>query len=209
MKLAILDDHQMVADSLKMHLLRTLKDAEFVYCGGSLDEICEISTQRNPDLVIVDLDLGDSKTPAVVVSRVAETGAKVLVLSASTNGSDVLAALSAGAVGYITKHADGAELSQAITDAIEKGEVQVSPYVAGALSEISDDKVQLSSQEKRALVLYASGLKLESVARRMNIAPSTAKQYIDRVKAKYQQQGLSVHTKTDMYRAAKEAGYLS
>jgi hypothetical protein len=42
----------------------------------------------------------------------------------------------------------------------------------------------------------------------MNIAPSTAKQYIDRVKSKYQQQGRAVHTKTDMYRAAKDAGYL-
>ena len=208
MKLAILDDHQMVADSLKNYLLSVLDNAEFLYCGGNLDEVCKISELEKPDLVIVDLDLGDTKTPALVVSRVAETGAKVLVLSASTNSGDVLAALSAGAVGYITKHADGRELTQAIKDAVHKGEVQISPYVAGALSEIREDKVRLSSQEKRALVLYASGLKLEAVARRMNIAPSTAKQYIDRVKAKYQEQGMSVHTKTDMYRAAKDAGYL-
>lgn len=208
MKLAILDDHQMVADSLRNYLLETLGNAEFIYCGGNLEEVCKVSEAEKPDLVIVDLDLGDTKTPAMVVSRVAETGAKVLVLSASTNSGDVLAALSAGAIGYITKHADSAELTQAIQDAVEKGEVQISPYVAGALSEIREDKVRLSSQEKRALVLYASGLKLEAVARRMNIAPSTAKQYIDRVKAKYQDQGMSVHTKTDMYRAAKEAGYL-
>lgn len=208
MKLAILDDHQMVADSLKNHLLETLVNAEFIYCGGNIDEVCEVSIQNKPDLVIVDLDLGDNKTPAMVVSKIAETGSKVLVLSASTESADVLAALSAGAIGYITKHATSDELIDAINDAIEKNEVKVSPYVAGALAEISEDKVKLSSQEKRALVLYASGLKLEAVARRMSIAPSTAKQYIDRVKAKYQQQGRAVHTKTDMYRAAKDAGYL-
>ncbi len=208
MKLAILDYHQMLADSLKNYLLSVLDNAEFLYCGGNLDEVCKISELEKPDLVIVDLDLGDTKTPALVVARVAETGARVLVVSASTNSGDVLAALSAGAVGYITKHADSSELTQAIKDAVHKGEVQISPYVAGALSEIREDKVRLSSQEKRALVLYASGLKLEAVARRMNIAPSTAKQYIDRVKAKYQEQGMSVHTKTDMYRAAKDAGYL-
>jgi DNA-binding NarL/FixJ family response regulator len=207
-KLAILDDHQVVADSLKNHLVENLTDAEFVYCGGSIDEICEASVKLAPDLVIVDLDLGDKKTPAMVVSKVAETGARVLVLSASTDSADVLSALSAGAIGYITKHASSEELIEAIMDAVEKNEVKVSPYVAGALAEISQDSVRLSAQEKRALVLYASGLKLEAVARRMNIAPSTAKQYIDRVKSKYQQQGRAVHTKTDMYRAAKDAGYL-
>lgn len=208
MKLAILDDHQVVADSLKNHLLDTLTDAEFVYCGGNIDEICDASVKLLPDLVIVDLDLGDNKTPAMVVSKVAETGVRVLVLSASTDSADVLSALSAGAIGYITKHASSEELIEAIVDAVEKNEVKISPYVAGALAEISQDSVRLSAQEKRALVLYASGLKLEAVARRMNIAPSTAKQYIDRVKSKYQQQGRAVHTKTDMYRAAKDAGYL-
>lgn len=208
MKLAILDDHQVVADSLKNHLLETLNDAEFVYCGGNIDEICDASVKLSPDLVIVDLDLGDNKTPAMVVSKVAETGVRVLVLSASTDSADVLSALSAGAIGYITKHASSEELTEAIVDAVEKNEVKISPYVAGALAEISQDSVRLSAQEKRALVLYASGLKLEAVARRMNIAPSTAKQYIDRVKSKYQQQGRAVHTKTDMYRAAKDAGYL-
>ena len=208
MKLAILDDHQVVADSLKNHLLETLNDAEFVYCGGNIDEICDASVKLSPDLVIVDLDLGDKKTPAMVVSKVAETGVRVLVLSASTDSADVLSALSAGAIGYITKHASSEELTEAIVDAVEKNEVKISSYVAGALAEISQDSVRLSAQEKRALVLYASGLKLEAVARRMNIAPSTAKQYIDRVKSKYQQQGRAVHTKTDMYRAAKEAGYL-
>jgi DNA-binding NarL/FixJ family response regulator len=207
-KLAILDDHQVVADSLKNHLLDTLTDAEFVYCGGNIDEICDASVKLLPDLVIVDLDLGDNKTPAMVVSKVAETGVRVLVLSASTDSADVLSALSAGAIGYITKHASSEELIEAIVDAVEKNEVKISPYVAGALAEISQDSVRLSAQEKRALVLYASGLKLEAVARRMNIAPSTAKQYIDRVKSKYQQQGRAVHTKTDMYRAAKDAGYL-
>ncbi len=208
MKLAILDDHQVVADSLKNHLLETLNDAEFVYCGGNIDEICDASVKLSPDLVIVDLDLGDKKTPAMVVSKVAETGVRVLVLSASTDSADVLSALSAGAIGYITKHASSEELTEAIVDAVEKNEVKISSYVAGALAEISQDSVRLSAQEKRALVLYASGLKLEAVARRMNIAPSTAKQYIDRVKSKYQQQGRAVYTKTDMYRAAKDAGYL-
>ena len=81
MKLAILDDHQMVADSLKNHLLKTIENAEFIYCGGDLEEVCKVSAASKPDLVIADLDLGDSKTPAAVVSKIAETGAKVWYLA--------------------------------------------------------------------------------------------------------------------------------
>ena len=47
------------------------------------------------------------------------------------------------------------------------------------------DVPNLSIQELSALRLYASGLKLDSVARRMNVSPATAKEYLDRVRAKY------------------------
>jgi predicted DNA-binding protein (UPF0251 family) len=67
----------------------------------------------------------------------------------------------------------------------------------------------LSIQELSALRLYASGLKLDSVARRMNVSPATAKEYLDRVRAKYRQAHRAVHTKSDMRRVAVEDGFLA
>jgi DNA-binding NarL/FixJ family response regulator len=69
--------------------------------------------------------------------------------------------------------------------------------------------VTLSEQEQKALVLYASGLKLESVARRMNVAPSTVKSYLDRVRDKYREAGIEARTKTSLYKVARDEGLLN
>jgi DNA-binding CsgD family transcriptional regulator len=66
----------------------------------------------------------------------------------------------------------------------------------------------LSIQELSALRLYASGMKLDSVARRMNVSPATAKEYLDRVRAKYQQVGRPARTRTELYAAASRDGLL-
>jgi len=44
------------------------------------------------------------------------------------------------------------------------------------------------------------------VARRMEVAPSTVKQYIDRAKMKYRAAGIAVHTKTEMYKILRDEG---
>jgi DNA-binding CsgD family transcriptional regulator len=60
----------------------------------------------------------------------------------------------------------------------------------------------LSDQERRALQLYASGLKMTAVAHTMNVSPHTAKEYIARVRAKYAAAARPARTKTDLYREA-------
>jgi transposase len=56
------------------------------------------------------------------------------------------------------------------------------------------------------MVLYASGLKMRAVARRMGVSEGTAQEYIKRVRSKYLQAGTPVSTKTDMYRMARNEG---
>jgi DNA-binding NarL/FixJ family response regulator len=81
------------------------------------------------------------------------------------------------------------------------------PDLAGVLLR-SSDSVELSGQERRALVLYASGLTLEMVARRMDITPNTVKHYIDRVRDKYTAAGIAARTKVDLNRVARSEGLL-
>jgi DNA-binding transcriptional regulator LsrR (DeoR family) len=66
----------------------------------------------------------------------------------------------------------------------------------------------LSAQEKQALSLYASGLKLDAVARSMNLSRSTASEYIQRARKKYIKVGVNLPTKTDLYRQAQKDGLL-
>jgi DNA-binding NarL/FixJ family response regulator len=71
------------------------------------------------------------------------------------------------------------------------------------------NRPKLSEQELLALRLYACGLKLDSVARRMGVASSTAKQYIDRVRDKYAQSGQRVRTKAELYAIAVADGFIA
>ena len=77
-----------------------------------------------------------------------------------------------------------------------------------ALSDLQAE-VKLSDQERLALSLYASGLKMTTVARRMDVSVTTAQEYIKRVRAKYTKAGQAVSTKTDLYRIAKKRGLIT
>jgi two-component system nitrate/nitrite response regulator NarL len=70
------------------------------------------------------------------------------------------------------------------------------------------DLPALSHQERRTLELYATGLPLKSVARKMTISEETAKQYLGRIREKYANAGRAAATKMELYHRAVEDGYL-
>jgi DNA-binding CsgD family transcriptional regulator len=70
------------------------------------------------------------------------------------------------------------------------------------------DRPGLSAQETRALQLYATGMPMKSVARRMRISEETAKQYLGRVRQKYARVNRAAPTKIDLYHRAVEDGHL-
>jgi DNA-binding NarL/FixJ family response regulator len=112
-----------------------------------------------------------------------------------------------GATGFVSKDSSIDEIGRAIK-AVLAGNEWISPTLSKALTMKSSASEQLSAQEKRAVILYASGLKLDVVARRMEVAPSTVKQYIDRAKMKYRANGITVRTKTDMYKILRDEGLI-
>jgi DNA-binding CsgD family transcriptional regulator len=73
---------------------------------------------------------------------------------------------------------------------------------------VTQNKVQLSDQERAALTLYASGLKMSAVARRMGVSEPTINEYIKRVRAKYSTVGNPLPTKVHLYRLAQSEGWL-
>jgi hypothetical protein len=67
----------------------------------------------------------------------------------------------------------------------------------------------LSAQERTVLVGYATGLTLAAAGRRAGVRPGTAKQYLDRVKRKYEQAGRPARTKLELAARAREDGLVS
>jgi len=87
------------------------------------------------------------------------------------------------------------------------GELYLSVDLAAILASAADTP-ELSPRELDVLRLYASGLKLTAVANQLGISPHTAKEYLDRVRAKYAQVGRTARTRTELYAAANRDGLL-
>jgi DNA-binding NarL/FixJ family response regulator len=142
------------------------------------------------------------------VAAIRAAGPAVLVLSASGRPAAVRGAMRAGAHGYVLKHEEAAELRAAIR-AVAAGGDWVSPRLAYIFAtDDAPDRPALSAQETRTLQLYATGLPVKSVARRLGISEETAKQYVRRVREKYAQANRAAPTKVELYHRAVEDGHL-
>ena len=192
--------------ALSSNLVLHLPDTEFIYQGKSISDALSAITLSGCDLVLLDLDLGDGIPPIQNLEKLLATATPVLIVSALAEQFLVRQALTNGASGFISKNANEATLIDAVKSIIS-GENYMSADIATILLSDKTDP-GLSAQEKQALSLYASGLKLDAVARSMNLSRSTASEYIQRARKKYIKVGVNLPTKTDLYRQAQKDGLL-
>lgn len=201
----IIEDHPLVRDALQAKLIQAIGEVEVNYSGPSVSEAISCTGRDKADCAILDLDLGDGSTAVMNTSLLIEAGFKVLIVSALANPANVRSALKAGALGFVSKSAPLEELIMALQATIA-GELSTSTDVAALLYSDESISVNLSEREQTAMMLYASGLKIESVARRMGVKPSTAQEYIKRVREKYLKKGTALPTRTDIYKQARDEG---
>jgi DNA-binding NarL/FixJ family response regulator len=203
LRVAVIEDHALVRDSIVSTLTREGMDV--VAVSSNLQSYADRGLQ-DVDLVLLDLELEGGPARPEDVERIVATGARVLVVSALARPAVVRAMLAAGVSGVVSKR-DGLDDMLAAIAVVSAGDDWTSPELAAVLAN-DPARPAFSPREERALILYASGLKLESVARQLGVAPSTAKEYLQRVRAKYAEVGRDARTKTELYRAARADGLL-
>jgi DNA-binding NarL/FixJ family response regulator len=205
--IAAVDDHPIILDSVANWVRAEPGDIRVVGTAATVAELLA-GPGRDADVVLLDLDLGDGTTPEGNVAAIRAAGPEVLVLSASDRPPAVRAAIRAGARGYALKHENADAIRSAIRE-VAAGRDWISPRLAYIFaSDDTDDRPTLSNQERRALQLYATGLPLKSVAKRMAISEETVKQYLGRVRQKYTVAGRAAPTKLELYHRAVEDGHL-
>lgn len=202
MRVAIIDDHLLFAEGLSAWLREQLPGFVGVFCGR--DPL--VALERRPDLALldVDLDCGDVSTGDVVAWFVAED-VPVILVSEHDGGARLRDGLLAGAATCIDKSSRPQDLLTTILNVME-GHESLTRELAELMC--SPAPPALSPQELRALRLYCAGLPLKSVARQMSVGTSTAKEYLDRVRAKYDAAGRPARTKTELANAARIDGLL-
>lgn len=194
----------MFAEGLRSWLAGHAPTVQVAYLGDDTRQVLAMADDL--DVVLLDIDLGAGAPRAAdTVADLAAQGVPVLLVSAVVRGAALREALSAGAGAYVSKASEPDALLDVLTEVADGNYV-----LTRELAEVmySPNLPDLSGQELRALQLYAQGLTLKAVARRMSVSQNTAKEYLDRVRAKYLATGRPARTKAELQAAAREDGLL-
>ncbi|MDQ2660646.1 MAG: response regulator transcription factor [Actinomycetota bacterium] len=232
-RLALLDDHELIVDSLSTWFNDHAPDFEVVVRATAWMDLI-----RHPefpvDLVLMDLQLGDNISIESRIRACRAAGAKVLVVSAVDDEASRERCFAAGAAGFVSKTLPAEDLVD-FARRVARGErlrrqsagqhrrdgaagtgvdgtggarrSGGSGSRAGATGD-QPGAAHLSAAEERALRLYAQGYSTVEVAERMDIGYETAKTYLRRVREKYAKAGRPASRKSELIRRAAEDGLL-
>lgn len=164
-----------------------------------------LATPGPYEVVVLDVQLGDDSDPADNVRRLSDRGWPVLLYTQETNARMVARCFTAGAKGIVGKGQDLGDLLEAL-GLVADGQPYLSGEWAAVLSSDAAVIPSLAPREAEALRMYATGLPMKSVARRMGISPETVKDYLMRVRRRYDEVGRPAATKTELYVRAVEDG---
>ncbi|HRA45404.1 MAG TPA: response regulator transcription factor [Phycicoccus sp.] len=160
------------------------------------------------DVVLLDVELHDGTDAAANVEALRGRGWPVLMFTQDQRHHALARCLHAGAAGILSKGEDLATIAEAVRTVI-RGEPFLSADWAALLADDGHMLApHLTPREMESVRLYAAGMKLTSVARRLNVSEDTARTYLLRARAKYSEAGRPAPTKTDLYIRAVEDGIL-
>ncbi|MFZ5909802.1 MAG: response regulator [Chloroflexota bacterium] len=188
-KIIICDDQAVVRDGLEL-LLGLEKDLQVVGCVQDGAEAVELTTQRQPDLVLMDLKMpGMNGIEATRQIRAKFPEVKVLVLTTYDDDEWVFDAIRAGASGYLLKDTPREKVVEAIRGTV-LGRSFVDPAVAGKLLEqVASRQTQpaslltekLTEREADVLNLLARGLNNAEIARQLHLSEGTVRNHVSAI----------------------------
>ncbi|WP_068165506.1 response regulator transcription factor [Rhodococcus phenolicus] len=201
----VVEDHESVVLGLGA-MLATEPDLELVCAAPTVKELLALNARL--DLAVLDLRLEDGSSPKSNVEQLRAAGLETLIFTGAENPYLVRSAARAGVLGVVRKSAPAAVVVEAIRTAAAGGQVVSTEWAAAIDGDPDLGDVGLSPRQLEVLELYASGEKLDRVARLTGLAPQTVNDYLQRIRQKYAEAGRPAPTKTDLYKRAVEDGWL-
>ena len=186
-RVLLVDDHELVRMGLRVLLEREAR-IEIVGEAGTAEAAVSEALRLRPDIVLMDVRLADgSGVTACRTLRDEAPEIQVIMLTAYADEEASLAALTAGAAGYLLKQVQGQDVVRAI-EAVANGHSLLDPAVtrtvaarlAGRTSASDDDPrlATLSAQESRVLELVAAGKTNKEIAATLSLSEKTVKNYL-------------------------------
>ena len=201
----VADDHPLFRDGVVSSLRAS---GGFVVVGEAPDAetALELAREHLPDLVLLDIAMTGGGLNAARDIATACPATKIVMLTVSEDEDDLLAAMKAGASGYILKGVTSRDLVSALRHVLD-GEVYVTPTLAGhLLREMSRPRPsspldELTLREREVIELVANGLSNYEIGQRLGLTEKTIKHYMTNILGK-----LHVRSRVDVALMASRAG---
>jgi DNA-binding NarL/FixJ family response regulator len=197
MRILVADDHSLFRDGL----VSLLEAAGLDVVGqvGDGESAVEAALRLRPDVVLMDLNMpGIGGLEALRRLRAEWPAVQVVMLTVSEEQADLVAAVQAGARGYLLKHLKADEFLDML-HGLERGEAAMSRQTTARLmsgvsqiSHATSDPVNLTDREAELLRLLAEGLSNKSIAQKLSLSENTVKYHLKNILQK-----LGVHNRTE------------
>ncbi len=207
-RVMVVDDHPMWRDAVERDLQEAGFDVVAVAADGH-QALARFPAAR-PQVVVLDLQIPGPNGVEVTAQVLAhDPSARVLILSASGEQADVLAAVKAGATGYLVKSASRPELLDAVRR-VAAGDTVFTPGLAGLVlgefRRIADTPAEeagdgLTERETEILKMVAKGMSYKQIAERLVISHRTVQNHVQNTLRK-----LQMHNRVELTRYAIQQG---
>jgi DNA-binding NarL/FixJ family response regulator len=203
-RVILADDHVVLREGVAA----LLQEGGFEIIGEAADghEAIRLARALAPDIAVLDISMPllngiDAAREIVHVSPTT----RAVMLTVHAEQDYLLAALRAGAHGYVTKTQAATDLIQALEEAM-RGQVHLSPAVASLVADAARDRPDtpcdpLTSRERQVLQLLAEGKTTKHIARLLSLTGATVQSYRGRIMRK-----LDTHTTAGLVRYAVRQG---
>ena len=191
-RVLLVDDFPLIREGIAAALSR---DPAIQIVGEASDGVEGLAMARElkPDVILLDLHMPEMGGMMMLERLRSEApDSRVLVMTASEKAETLLAAVSAGAAGYITKRSTRRELCDAIITVHGGGSV-IAPHLAGHLlrqyakaahGDVADLRNALTAREQEVLRLVAQGLTDKQIANQIYVSPRTVQNHLARIRDK-------------------------
>ncbi len=206
-RVVIVDDHSLVREGLQS-LLGQYEDIDVVGEASTVEEAVAVVGESEPDLVLLDLRLGDEEG-VEVARRLRASGSTVtiMMLSVHDTSRNLREALAAGADGYLLKSVAGADLAAGIRSAVAGETVIGQEFVPKLLEDaqrgVPMGRPDVTTREQEVLELVAEGMGNRQIAEQLGISARTAQKHLENLFKKFE-----VHDRTELVAHAFRRGLL-